>query len=276
MSRAARSAALAEARMRLLVLSRYPGQVALDILVPVIFSAMPLLLGRAVAGPASAANFAANTGTADYVPYLLIGSTVFITVNRAFWDLAYWLRYEQETGTLEAVYASPTRPLVLAAGVALYSALRSAVSGVVAYLVGCLAFGVNPFRGDVLLALVFLGVGLVPLYALGLLFASFVLRVQEAARLVMVMQWGASFLMGIFYPVAVFPPLLKAVAMAFPPTWMINGVRSAMLGVGWFFGEWYLDLAVLWVGMLLLPAVGVMVFRGAERRMLRAGGLGGF
>lgn len=276
MTRADLSAALAEARMRLLVLSRYPGQVALDVLVPVIFSAMPLLLGRSVAGPGSAANFAANTGTADYVPYLLIGSTVFITVNRAFWDLAYWLRYEQETGTLESVYASPTRPLTLAAGVALYSAARSAVSGAAAYLLGCLAFGVNPFRGEVLLALVFLAVGLVPLYALGLIFASVVLRVQEAARLVMMMQWGASFLMGIFYPVAVFPPLLKAMAMAFPPTWMINGVRSSLLGVGYFFGAWYLDMAVLWAAMLVLPAAGVMIFRGAERRMLRNQGLGGF
>src|SRR3972149_6057029 len=97
------------------------------------------------------------------------------------------------------------------------------------------------------------GVGLLPLYGLTLLFGALVMKVKEANALISLMQWGVSFLMGVFFPIAVFPPLLKAIALLFPPTWMTNGVRSALLGVGYFFGAWYRDLAVLWAFLLVAP-----------------------
>jgi len=82
--------------------------------------------------------------------------------------------------------------------------------------------------------------------------------------------------MGIFFPVAVMPPLLRAVAMAFPPTWMVNGVRSALLDVGFFFEVWYLDLAMLWLFILLVPLFSLAVFQRVETGMRRNEGLGQF
>ena len=55
-----------------------PGRDRLTLL---IFAAMPMLLGRATAGANAAANFEANTGTANYVAFLLIGSSVFMIVS---------------------------------------------------------------------------------------------------------------------------------------------------------------------------------------------------
>ena len=49
---------------------------------------------------------------------------------------------------------------------------------------------------------------------LTLLFGALVLKVKEANALINLMQWAVSFLMGIFFPVAVMPPLLRAVALA--------------------------------------------------------------
>jgi len=270
------SAALAETRLRLLNVSRYPGQLVMEIVIPIVFAAMPMLLGRATAGDSAAANFAANTGTANYVAYLLIGANTFSLVSHAFWHVAYWLRFEQETGTLEAVYLTPTSSSTLVAGVSLYSSVRGFGSALIAYLVGCLIFGVNPFQGDVFLALLFVFVGLIPLQALTLLFGALILKVKEANSIINLMQWVVSFLMGIFFPIAVMPPLLRAVALAFPPTWMVNGVRSALLGVGYFFEVWYLDFAILWLFLLLVPLVGVWAFTRVETSLRRNEGLGQF
>ncbi len=269
-------AALAETRLRLLSASRYPGELFIEIIVPTILASMPILLGQAAAGPTAAANFAANTGTTNYVAYLLIGSNVFTLVTRAFWDIAYWLRFEQEIGTLEAVYLTPTSSLTLAGGVALYSAIRGVLTTSLAYLLGCLVFWVNPFQGDILLALTFILVGLIPLYGLAFLFGALVLKVKETNALVGLMQWLVSFLMGIFFPVAVLPPLVRALALAFPPTWMVNGVRSALLGVGFFFETWYLDLAVLGVFLLFVPLFSMQVFRRVEYGLRRNQGVGEF
>lgn len=53
------SAALAEARLRLIYASRYPRQLMMDIILPIIFAAMPMLLGRATSSPQATANFVA-------------------------------------------------------------------------------------------------------------------------------------------------------------------------------------------------------------------------
>lgn len=270
------STALAETRLRLLNVSRYPGQLVMEIIIPIVFASMPMLLGRATGGDAAGANFEANVGTANYVVFLLIGANTFSMVSSAFWHVAYWLRFEQETGTLEAVYLTPTSSSTLLVGVALYSAVRSIGSALIAFILGCLIFRVNPFQGNILLALLFIFVGMVPVYAMTLLFGALVLKVKEANALINLMQWAVSFLMGIFFPVAVMPPLLRAVALAFPPTWMVNGVRSALLDVGFFFETWYLDLAMLWLFIMLVPLFSLAVFRRVETGMRRNEGLGQF
>jgi ABC-2 type transport system permease protein len=270
------SAMFAEAWLRMLNISRYPGQLAMEIVIPVIFASMPILLGRATGGAEAAANFQANTGTANYVAFLLIGSNIFMLVSSAFWHIAYWLRFEQETGTLEAIYLTPTSSLTLASGVAVYSVVRGLLSTMLSYLIGCLVFRVNPLEGDVLLALAFLAVGLVPLYGLTFIFGAVVLKVKESNALINLMQWVVSFLMGIFFPIAILPPAIRLVALAFPPTWMTNGVRSALLGVGFFFGQWYLDWAMLWAFMLFIPLFSMWVFNRVELNVKRNEGMGQF
>ena len=270
------SAALAETRLRLLNISRYPGQLIMEFIIPIVFAAMPILLGQATAGDDAAANFAANTGTANYVAYLLIGANVFNIVTSAFWHIAYWVRFEQETGTLEAVYITPTSSAVLIAGVSLYSALRSTGTAIVAFLLGSLIFRVNPFQGDIILALLFIFIGLIPLYGIAFIFGALVLKIKESQSVLNLMQWIVSFLMGIFFPVTVLPPLLRLVAQLFPPTWMMNGVRSALLGVGFFLENWYLDMAVLWAFLLFAPLFGMWVFSRTEGNLRSNQGIGQF
>ena len=88
--------------------------------------------------------------------------------------------------------------------------------------------------------------------------------------------WGVSFLMGVFFPITIFPPLIRWIALLFPPTWMTNGVRSSLLGVGFFFGRWYLDLAVLWTFLFLAPLFGYWVFSRVEINVRQNEGMGQF
>jgi ABC-2 type transport system permease protein len=261
---------------RLRMMSRYRGWFLLDIIIPTMIAAIPILLGQAMAGPRAAENFRLNTGTDNYVAYLLIGSNVFMMVSGSLWNFGFWLRREQQTGTLEALYLAPSSRWLVLCGVALYGTLRSIVNFGLAFSLGCLLFRVNPFQGDILLALAFLLLGLVPLYGVSLLYGAVVLKLKEANALIQLAQWSASFLMGIFFPIAVFPPLLRVLALLFPPTWMNNGVRASLLGVGWFFQTWYRDLAVLAAFCVVAPLLGYWVFLRTERRIQANEGMGQF
>ena len=112
------------------------------------------------------------------------------------------------------------------------------------------------FQGNISLALLFITVGAIPLYGITLIFAAVVLRVKEASALVNLMQWLISFLMGVFFPLALLPAFLRNIALLFPPTWMTNGARASLLGVGYFLKEWYFDLSVLWGFVFLAPLIG--------------------
>jgi hypothetical protein len=57
---------------------------------------------------------------------------------------------------------------------------------------------------------------------------------------------------------------------------MTNGVRSAILGLGFFFETWYLDLAVLWSFMFVAPLLGFWVFTRTENSVRRNEGVGQF
>jgi len=109
-----------------------------------------------------------------------------------------------------------------------------------------------------------------------LLFGAVILKLKEANALMNLMQWGVNFLMGVFFPIAILPPLVRVFALLFPPTWMTNGVRSALLGVGFFFGEWYLDLAVLWAFLIIAPLFGYWVFMKVENGVRKNEGVGQF
>ena len=90
------------------------------------------------------------------------------------------------------------------------------------------------------------------------------------------MQWVVAFLMGVYFPVTVFPRLLQWMAIMFPPTVMNDGVRSSVLELQFFFGTWYANFAVLLAMAFAVPYLGYEAFLAAERRVKRREGMGQF
>ena len=192
------------------------------------------------------------------------------------WLVGSWLRWEREVGTIESIYLTPARRIQILTGVSLYSGMKSIFTFIGAYLLGCLLFGVNPFEGSMLLALLFMIAGLMPLWGLGFFYGAFILKVREAGSLMNILAWGMAFLMGAYYPITVFPLTLQYIALAFPPTWITNGVRASLLGLSYFMGAWYWDLGVLLLYSIIMPLLGVWAFVYVERRIKRNEGVGKF
>ena len=77
---------------------------------------------------------------------------------------------------------------------------------------------------------------------------------------------------GVFYPIEVLPGWLQAVGHLSPATYVLEGMRAAVLD-----GASLGDVAGLFPPLLAIAAValplGVLVFRTAERYALRSGRL---
>ena len=266
---------------RLKIISRYKGVIVLESLLPVFFAGMPIFLGIAVAGSEekAAENFCQNTNAAcagplDYRLYMLVGSATFMVVSLMLWLIGYWVRREQETGTLESIYLAPAKRLHVLSGVTSYTLVRSLSAFALALLIGSLLFGVNPLTGNLLPALGLLALGIPALWGISFVFGAFIMRIKEANAVIQMAQWVLAFLMGIYFPVTLFPTGLRWVAMAFPPTLLNDAVRSTLLNITSIYGPWYVVLALMFMAAWIVPLLGYEIFARTERRIQRAEGVG--
>jgi len=278
---------------RIRIISRYKGAILMEALLPIVFAAMPVLLGTSVAGGNPAEAFC-NTlvrggglvippgetciqnypNFGNYKLYMLIGASTFTVVSIMMWLIGYWVRREQETGTLESLALAPARRIWILAGVTSYAFVRAMIAFVIAILLGSLVFQVNPFEQGVAPALAFLALGLLPLWGLSFMFGAFIMRIKEADSVIQVLQWVLAFLMGVFYPLTLLPPLMQGIAGLFPPTVMTDAIRASILNITYFYGSAYGSVAVLFAMALVTPLLGYELFEVTERRLRRREGVG--
>jgi ABC-2 type transport system permease protein len=267
---------------RIRIITRYKGAILMEAFLPIVFAAMPVLLGTTVAaqqGVDAGQVFCNNTRiggrcTENFKLYMLIGAATFTVVSLMLWLIGYWVRREQETGTLESLYLAPARRFWVLAGVTSYAFLRAMIAFVIAIALGSVLFQVNPLEHGVGLALVFLAVGFLPLWGLAFMFGAFIMKIKEADSVIQVLQWVLAFLMGVFYPIALLPGYMQTVAALFPPTVMTDAVRASILDISYFYGSPYASLAVLFGMALVVPLLGYEVFEATERRLKKREGVG--
>jgi len=259
---------------RIKIITRYKGAIFMEALLPIVFAAMPVLLGTTVAGANAGAVFEERVGTSNFRLYMLIGAATFTVVSLMLWLIGYWVRREQETGTLESLYLAPARRIYVLAGVTSYAFVRAMIAFLIAILLGSVVFQVNPFEQGMGLAIVFLAIGFLPLWGLAFMFGAFIMKIKEADAVIQVLQWVLSFLMGVFYPLTLLPVYLQTVVKLFPPTVMTDGVRASLLGINFLYNSAFASLAVLFAMALVVPLLGYKVFESTERRLRRKEGVG--
>jgi len=269
---------------RLKIILRYKGAILGESLLPVVFAALPILLGIAVAGSEqnAADNFfrtnpSLGQGTVeDFRMYMLLGSNTFMVVSLMLWLIGYWIRREQETGTLEALYLAPAKRLHVLAGVTSYTLVRALIAFLTAMIIGSVVFAVNPLSGNFPAALAYLILGIPALWGISFVFGALILKIKEANSVIQLLQWVLAFAMGVYFPVSVFPALVRWAAMAFPPTLMNDAMRSTLLGIDSIYGPWYVVLGLMLMAAWSVPLLGYEFFLYVERRIKADQGVGQF
>jgi ABC-2 type transport system permease protein len=235
-------------------------------------------MGTAFAGENATTIFQENTGTTgSFHGYMLVGALLFGLVSNTLWNFSFWLRREQTTGTLESgVYLVPTSKFWLILGSSLYVLVRNSVSFILALLIGLVIFSIplsDYLSETIFLAIFALILGMPPLIGLALLLGAFVLKFKEVGAFVDMVLWIISFLMGIFFPVILFPPAIKFIALLFPPTWTANEIRGFLYNADQFVGFWE-DFLISFGFALVIPLIAFYLFYRTEKGILGNQGVG--
>jgi ABC-2 type transport system permease protein len=276
-----RRSALAEARSLAAVIHkewlnfiRYPSWIIALFVWPVIFPAAYILGARALAGPQGSGLqvFLKMAGTSDYMGYIVVGTTIWMWQNIVLWNVGLALRNEQLRGTLESNWLTPTGRFSYLLGSGITQFFVMLVFLTISVLEFGLVFGVRLHGDPWLVLLVFLA-GIPSIYGLGFTFASLVITAKEANAFVYLVRGAVMIFCGITYPISLLPGWMRGVADWLPQTYIIHGMRTAILTEA-SFASLQSDLLHLLVFGLIWLAIGYTLFNWMERRARQTGAIG--
>lgn len=164
-----------------------------------------------------------------YFPFVLLGLACSRYVTASLSAFGGVLREEQLQGTLEAMLATPASSVVILLGGAFWPFLWTTLEVILYLSVGAALFGVSFGSMNVPAAILVLALLILSLSSIGVLSACGLLLFKEADPV----NWALGGLMrlvgGVYFPVALLPNWLKAVAGWFPLTYGLDGLRQVIL-----------------------------------------------
>lgn len=266
-------------RLRWKYTIRYSGWFIVSIIIPIFFAILPIVLGWAVAGsPQNAAlNFKTRVGTDQYTLYMLLGSGAWMLSIMVMWDFGMWIREEQQMGTLEQLLLTPANMFTVLLGSVLFQTVISLVQFAAILIVGGLVFNVLDvlLSPSVVLAVVYLFLGIFPLTGFAMMIGGLVVKIKEAEGVIRLLQPFIAFLIGIFYPITMMPYFIRMIAIVIPLTISLQDMRAVLLHLEYVFNP-YLDILILLVYTALWPMVGLSVYSFVEKRAKKEGTIGGY
>ncbi|MEK6256232.1 MAG: ABC transporter permease [Chloroflexota bacterium] len=207
------------------------------------------------------------------VLYLVVGTLVWRYLSLIFIWITEIIQIERWEGTIEYTLMAPIRRWVHMAGQTLFAVTYSMIftSIILAIMVGLFEIDLssaNMFGGALVLvagSLSFIGIGIMA-SVLPLLFPE---RGAQMTHIVIAMLLLVS---GVYYPVSVLPPTLQALSRVSPATYVLEGVRAALMDGVNMQELWQYIWPVLIMGVVAIP-VGLKVFSLAENYAKRSGKL---
>jgi ABC-2 type transport system permease protein len=188
-----------------------------------------------------------------------------------FSSLATAIRQEQMQGTLESVLLTPISiPTVIISSSA-WNYVQATFYSFLYLFFGWLFFNVQ-YRGNYLLALLFLVLTTLVLACIGILSASFAMVFKRGDPFGILLGTGSALFSGVFFPTQLLDKNFGTVSRLLPPTYGLDGIRRVLIQ-GQGLSEVREPLTMLFIFLLILLPFSLWVFGRAVRRAKREGSL---
>jgi ABC-2 type transport system permease protein len=225
------------------------------------------------------ANEAGRTGTVSKAElprltmFLLIGTLVWAYLSAILDDMSLTIMWERWEGTIEHTLMAPVPRVVHLVGMSLFGVLHALIRTTLIMVCALPFFHVDLSSGDWLTAAVIVAIGSVSLVGLGILAGILPLLYPERGESMSFMVQALVLLVsGVYYSVAVLPAALRAVSHISPATYLLSGIRNALLNGASISQEAGTIGILALFGVVLVPG-SLVVFGMAERWAKKTGRL---
>ncbi|MGH2446044.1 MAG: ABC transporter permease [Candidatus Limnocylindria bacterium] len=233
---------------RIIGLTREPSWLFFEIFLPFLAVSAFVFVYRALEAPE------------DYIGFVVLGGAMTAFWLNVVWMMAAQFYWEKDQGNLELYFTAPMHLMSILAGMAIGGLVMTSSRALAVIGIGSILYGVTyDIQQPFLLAAVFL-LTMLPLYGMGMLFASlFLLWGREAFHLAQLLQEPIYFLGGVNVPLRALGPVSGLVVATLPLAVGLDAMRQLT-----FPGE--ASEGVLSVGAeVAILAVMAVVFLAAAR-----------
>ena len=211
--------------------------------------------------------------TARFVLYLLVGTIAWRFLGIVFEDIAEIIAWERWEGTIEQTFMAPVPRITHLIGMAFGTVIRAAAISIAVLFAVMLFIPVDLSNANALSAFVLLGVGTLAFIGLGIASACFpLLWTEKGLQMAYITQAVVLLVSGVYYPTSVLPDWLQVFSTISPATYVIEGMRRALMDGHDVVTLWPLIWPALFAGAVSIP-LGLRLFVMAERFAKRTGRL---
>ncbi len=226
-----------------------------------------------LAAPEISGSRIAPESISRFVLYLLVGTIAWRFLGLVFENIAETIAWERWEGTIEYTFMAPVPRLTHLVGMAAGTLVRALVMSVVTLFAVALFVPVDLGHANAASALVLLAVGALAFSGLGIASAVFpMLWTEKGLQMAYIVQAVVLLVSGVYYPTGVLPGVLQPLAVISPATYVIAGMRDALLEGADLPAVWPNIWPALLIGGLSIP-LGLRLFVAAERYAKRTGRL---
>ncbi len=237
---------------RVIGLTREPSWIFFEIALPFLAVSAFVFVYRALEAPE------------DYIGFVVLGGALTAFWLNVVWMMAAQFYWEKDQGNLELYFTAPMHLMSILAGMAIGGLVLTSSRALAVIGIGSLLYGVTyDIQQPLLLAGVFL-LTMIPLYGMGMLFASlFLLWGREAYHLAELLQEPIYFLGGVNFPLRAIGAVAGVVIATLPLGVGLDALRQLA-----FAGSGVQGVLPVGAEVLILAVMGV-VFLVAARLALR-------
>ncbi len=207
------------------------------------------------------------------VLFLAIGALVWHYLAVVFETVSDMISWERWEGTIEYTFMAPVRRSTHMVGTSLFSLVYGFLHTAIVLVVIVVVFKLDMHNADYLSASLVLLIGSISLVGIGIMGAALPLLYPErGSQMTHVIQATLVLISGVYAVPANMPEPLATLSVFSPATYVIQGIRDALIDGDSVVDLWRTLSGLLVTGVVLIP-IGVWVFSKAEQYAKRTGRL---
>jgi ABC-2 type transport system permease protein len=205
--------------------------------------------------------------------FMLIGSLLWGYLSGLFFDISNVVGWERWEGTIEYTFMAPISRATHILGMCLFSIIYGVIRTVVMLAAVAAVFHLDLSRANIAGAMLVLAVGSFSFMGLGTLVAIFpLMSAEKGSQITGIVEGSLLLFSGIYYSIDVLPPWMQLVSRLSPATYVLHGMRAALLDGASLPALWRDLWPLLISGAVLIP-LGLRVFSWGEMYCKRTGRL---